>query len=87
MSNTTTALNTVSGQVGVVPKSYLDHPVLGKTLVEVPEGTKSYDPEFYTPTDAEGHAAKPVRRNKKTDKPAEDHPPVLDGLEEPTSEA
>lgn len=35
-------LNTVSGQVGWVDEEYLDHPVFGKNLIEVPYGTKSY---------------------------------------------
>ena len=65
MSNKVTALNTASGQVGEIPRSYLNHPVLGKTQVEVPAGTKSYDPKFYKPTDAAGYAAKPVRQSKK----------------------
>lgn len=65
------ALNTVSGQVGLVPASYLEHPVFGKTLVEVPEGTKSYDPEFYKPTDKEGHDEKPTNKRKLNDKKPE----------------
>lgn len=60
-----TALNTVSGRVAEVPASYLTHPVLGKTLVEVPEGTKNYDPRFYKPTDAEGHQKKQARKSKE----------------------
>jgi hypothetical protein len=70
MSNKTVfALNTVSGQVGVVPASYLDHPVLGKTLVEVPEGTKSYEPTKY--------------KSQTADEWREDHPHGVEVEEKP----
>lgn len=74
------ALNTVSGKVSVIPATFLDHPVFGKTLVEVPEGTKSYDPEFYKPTDAEGHALKATtkRKNKTEEEVTPDPQPALD---------
>lgn len=62
---TVTALNTVSGKVGVVPETYLTHPVLGKTLVEVEEGTKSYEPSLYRTTDKDGDAAKPTRGRRR----------------------
>lgn len=65
MANTITALNTVSGVVGVVPASYLKLPVLRDTLVEVPEGTKSYDPKFFKPTTAAEHQAKPTSQRKE----------------------
>lgn len=64
MTKQVTALNTISGQVGLVPASYLDSPAFKDQLVEVPEGTKSYDPKFYKPTDAKGHAEKPVNKAK-----------------------
>jgi hypothetical protein len=67
MSKTITALNTISGQVGQVPASYIDHPVLGQSLVEVPAGTKSYDPKFYKSTDKEGDAEKPTRGRRKSE--------------------
>jgi hypothetical protein len=41
------ALNTVSGQVSDVPPKMLVHPHFSKYLVEVEEGTKSYNPEMY----------------------------------------
>ena len=41
------ALNTVSGQVSDVPPKLLVHPHFSKYLVEVKEGTKSYNPEMY----------------------------------------
>lgn len=66
MTKQINTLNTISGQVGLVPATYLNNPVLGRNLVEVPEGTKSYDPEFYQPTDREGDAAKPTRGRRKT---------------------
>lgn len=69
MTNKTVfALNTASGQVGSVPEAYLTHPVLGRVLVEVPEGTKSFDPEKYQPTDVEGYLAK--QESKKAAKSA-----------------
>lgn len=57
-------LNTVSGQVGLVPISYLTSPAFKDQLVEVPEGTKSYDPKFYKSTDAKGYAEKPVNKSR-----------------------
>ena len=41
------ALNTVSGQASDVPPKMLVHPHFSKYLVEVEEGTKSYNPEMY----------------------------------------
>jgi hypothetical protein len=41
------ALNTVSGQVSDVPPKLLVHPHFSKYLVEVEQGTKSYNPEMY----------------------------------------
>lgn len=56
-------LNTVSGQVGLVPEIYLEIPGMKDTLVVVEEDAKSYEPTMYKPTDAEGHVAK--RKGKK----------------------
>jgi hypothetical protein len=64
MSKQVRARNTVSGQIGIVPESYLTHPVLGKTLVQVDDDAKSYLPEMYQPTDAEGDAEKPSRARR-----------------------
>lgn len=57
MANIKTVLtrDTISGVVGRVPAEYLDHPVLGSHLVEVPEGTKSFEPELYKSKDADGN--------------------------------
>ena len=64
--------NTVSGKVGYVPADYLTHPVLGKTLEEVPEGTKSRLPEMHAETDVSGKdvSGKQVR-DKKVEAPAD----------------
>jgi hypothetical protein len=64
MAKTVFALNTVSGIVGAVPAAYLKLPILGDSLVEVPEGTKSYDPKFFKPTTAAEHQAKPTTQRK-----------------------
>lgn len=49
MTNQISARNTLTGKVGLVPRGYLTHPVLGLTLVPVEEGAKDYDPKFYVP--------------------------------------
>jgi len=64
MSKTVTALNTVSGQVGQVPESYLTHPVLGKTLVQVEPGTKSYIPGMYDQYTTDERKERRTRRPK-----------------------
>lgn len=48
-----TARNTVSGAIGVVPRSYLTHPVLGANLVEVDAEAKAYVPDLYKPKTAD----------------------------------
>lgn len=91
------ALNTISGKVGVVPESYLTSPAFADILVEVPDGTKDYDPEFWKPTTAKEHREKPTTRNKMTrkkedveDTPALDSestiPWVPESYAEPTSD-
>ena len=42
-----TALNTVSGQVGLVPEDYLTHPHFKDQLVLVDEDQKPYADELY----------------------------------------
>lgn len=58
--------NTVSGVTGYVPEEYLDHAVLGKTLEEVPEGTKPKNAVLHAETDVDGKDAdgKQVREPK-----------------------
>lgn len=51
--NLATVLNTKTGEVGVISRRLLRIPSIGGNLVEVPEGTKSYDPEFYKPQTVE----------------------------------
>lgn len=78
MAQHVTVLDTISGQVGSVPVSYLKHPAFKDHLVEVPEGTKSYDSEFYQPTDAAGHKEKPVQKAKAK------APAIIEGELDPT---
>ena len=61
-----TALNTASGQVGIVPAVYLEIPGLKEYLVEVPDDTKSYDPEKYRPVTAEEYIASHKKGSKTT---------------------
>ena len=83
---TVNTLNTISGRVGPVPVAYLDDPDFSKFLVEVPEGTKDYDPEFWKPTDADSHRAKETtkRKSARATTPKKDDVPLW--VEEPTSE-
>ena len=83
---TVNTLNTISGRVGPVPVAYLDDKDFSKFLVEVPEGTKDYDPEFWKATDADGHRAKSTTKRKAARAAAwvEEETPVIP--EEPTSE-
>jgi hypothetical protein len=77
MSKQVFTRNTVSGQVGYVPASYLDHPVLGKTLEQVDEGTKPFHPDFHAETDKDGKDStgkqirKPKDRRTETEKIAD----------------
>lgn len=64
MTKQVTALDTISGQVALVPAIYLEDAYFGDHLVEVPEATKSYDPTKYKPTDAEGWRAKQTTQRK-----------------------
>jgi hypothetical protein len=70
-----TARNTASGAIGVVPRGYLTHPVLGANLVEVEAGAKAYVPELYKPTTADGfeeaRPKAPANSSKKATEPAE----------------
>ena len=50
------ALNTVSGKIGSVPVSYLDHPHFKNQLVLVEEGAKSYATALYKPKTSEEFA-------------------------------
>lgn len=59
------ALNTISGRVGRVPVGYLKDPQFGEYLVEVPEGTKDFDPIFWKPTDTKSHRAKETTQHKQ----------------------
>lgn len=58
MTKFITALDTISGQIGPVPENYLTLPKLGDHLVQVDEGTKSYEPELYKPTDAKEYKSR-----------------------------
>jgi len=52
MAKTVFALNTASGKVGEIPAVYLELPGLKEYLVEVPAGTKSYEPSKFQPQTA-----------------------------------
>ena len=67
-----TALDTVSGKVGQVPRSYLDHPVLGKNLEEVKPDSKDRNEDLHKPRAARKPAA---------DKTEGDKLPTLDGAD------
>jgi len=54
MTNIVQARNTVSGQVGPVPESYLTHPHFSKQLELVKEGAKSTVPALHTPRNTDG---------------------------------
>lgn len=69
------ALNTASGQVGLVPAIYLELPGLKEFLVEVPEDTKSFEPTKFKPTTAEEWIAD--HKKAKAPAPAE-KPPASD---------
>lgn len=75
---TVNTLNTISGRVGHVPVNYLDDPDFSQFLVEVPEGTKDYDPEFWKPTTAKEHRAKSTtqKKNARVESAALDTQPV-----------
>ncbi len=64
-----TALNTVSGVVGLVPAGYLTHPVFGQQLVAVDQDAKDFVPELYTPKTADefeqSHPSRAGRLSKK----------------------
>lgn len=62
------ALNTVSGQVSDVPPKLLVHPHFSKYLVEVSEGTKSYNPEMYHPGTVEEKVAQKSKIAQLLDK-------------------
>lgn len=64
---TVKALHTISGQVAVLPKRIVDHPILGKYLVEVDETAKPYASELFKATTPEEFAQSPRRNRKKSD--------------------
>lgn len=55
-------VNSVTGGAATVPRWLAEHPVFGKALVEVKEGSKPHTPELYksqTPEEyADSHPAK-----------------------------
>lgn len=53
MAELITARNTISGQVRSTRKSIVEHPVLGKNLVEVDDDAKPYVSELFKPRSAE----------------------------------
>lgn len=73
-------INTISGQVSLVPERYLKHPVLGKNITAVDEDQKSYIPEMYEPKSVEDFANAKPKRSKKTVEEVEvvDEPSIED---------
>lgn len=65
-------INTISGQVSLVPERYLTHPVLGKNITPVEGDQKSYIPEMYEPKSVEDFADAKPKRSKKTVEETED---------------
>lgn len=67
--NLATVLNAQTGEVGQISRRLLRIPSIGGILVEVPAGTKSYDPEFYKPQTpeefVEAHPEKVVTASKQ----------------------
>lgn len=79
MAKMITALDTISGQIGPVPESYLKLPGFSDHLVRVDEGTKSYEPELHKPTDAAEYKERKSSQKKMTNsKPEETEAPTLD---------
>lgn len=73
MANTVFALNTASGKVAEVPAVYLTLPNLKDYLVEVPAGTKSYEPTKYkgqTAAEYKASRRKPAAQEAPVEKPA-----------------
>ena len=48
-----TVRNTLNGEVSVEDEGFLDNPTFAQFYVEVEEGAKPYDPNFYQPKTAE----------------------------------
>jgi hypothetical protein len=69
-------INTISGQVSLVPERYLTHPVLGKNITIVEDNQKSYIPEMYEPKSVEVFATAKPKRFKKTVEEKEEEAPV-----------
>lgn len=69
-----TVLNVNTGQVGTIPRRFLDHPVINRgQLVEVQADTKPYVPELFKASTAEefseNHPDKVVAKDSGTDEP------------------
>jgi len=71
-NNFVLARNTVSGVVGLVPASYLDHPVFKEHLVAVDEGAKDFVPALYQPKTAEEFKAAKTAKSNSGDETASD---------------
>lgn len=63
------ALHTLTGQVRRIDEHILSHAAFAPYLVEVPAGTKSYDPILYKPQTAAEYLAsrKKADDNKKSE--------------------
>lgn len=71
-------LNPATGKVGELSRRLFRIPSIGGNLVEVPAGTKDYDPEFYKPKSKDSfvatHPEKTVKA--KAEKPVVDSDPT-----------
>lgn len=72
MTNKVTALNTLSGKVAVVNARDLTHPIFGDYLVEVPEGTKSFEASTYVPRTKDEYLESRKSLEKETAKGSDD---------------
>lgn len=60
-------INTATGAVGLVPRTFLNHPVFGKNYVEVRDGVKPYARETHRPmTPEEFRIEKPFKTAEET---------------------
>lgn len=69
VSEFVTVRNTRNGQVARMLRSHAEHPILGREVVIVEDGAKSYAPGMYVPVPKEEYAETPrgKREAKKND--------------------
>lgn len=74
MSTKITVRNTLNGEVEEQEPSFLDNPHFAKAYVEVPAGSKSFDPALYQPKTPEEYLASRAGSEgfRETEKRADD---------------